>query len=95
MTGNFELWKEKVKERIHQVLLKHPGAMATKLNHAVRPYHVEWRAILEEMVQNGEVIRVVEVKGNRAYFKHYSCRDPNAPQQPELRIRDEEQEQEE
>jgi hypothetical protein len=68
---------EKIRERIHQVLLMHPGAPVSLLHPRVRPYDKNWRVVFEEMVKAGEIIRESCVMGRHVYFRHFSTRDLN------------------
>ena len=60
----------RVRDVIKRTLTTYPRLSITMIGSHARPYSTEWRAVLEKMVQEGEVLRTTEQVSNRTVFVH-------------------------
>jgi hypothetical protein len=67
---------EKVRELITRALRRYPRMNISMLTPIVRPYQRLWKHTLEEMVQDGSVIRESDLTGSRLVFSYRLAEDP-------------------
>lgn len=70
-----ELDEERVRERIRHTLRSYSDVTVSMLASHIRPYHRQWRKVLEAMIKDEEVIREVrmtetETGGIRTSYVH-------------------------
>ena len=61
---------EKVRELITRALRRYPRMNISMLTPIVRPYQRLWKHTLEEMVQDGSVVRESDLTGSRLVFSY-------------------------
>lgn len=61
---------ERVRELIIRALQRYPRMNISMLTPIVRPYQKYWKNTLEEMVQDGSVIRESDLTGSRLVFSY-------------------------
>lgn len=71
-----ELDEDRVRERIRHTLEKYSDVTVSMLAVHIRPYHRQWRKVLEAMVDEEEVIREVRMSetktgGIRTSYVHH------------------------
>lgn len=62
------LTEKKVRAVIQRTLVTYPRLSVTMLGNHVRPFDLRWREVLEKMVEDKEVVRLVEKVDRRFVF---------------------------
>lgn len=62
--------RNKIRERIIETLKVYPVLSLTMLQSHVRPYGAHWRQVLEDLVNEGVVVRGQVQQGNRWAMTH-------------------------